>query len=263
MKTELVAVNGIEMEYFSFGTGERAFVILPGADTKSVLLAAMAIESAYRCFADDYTVYVFDRRKDMPSPYPVRQMAADTAAVMRSLGIADADVFGASLGGMTALCLAIDAPDLVHKMVIGSSTAAVDDAVTRLMERWIALARSGDRTTLTAALIDCLYSENTIGKYKDFLMHLNDHVTDTDLERFIIQAQAINGFDVYDELDRITCPVLVIGVEGDKTLPPEHSRRMAEKLGCELYMYGEEYGHCVFDEADDYKQRMLEFFAAP
>ena len=55
--------------------------------------------------------------------------------------------------------------------------------------------------------------------------------------------------------------MLVIGVEGDKVIPPSESVAVADKIGCELYMYGKEYGHCVFDEAPDYKQRLIEFFS--
>ena len=256
----LVKVNDIEMEYFTFGRGEKTFVILPGVDTKSVLLSAKAVQAAYRVFEDEYTVYVFDRRRNMPDPYPMRQMAADTAAVMEKLGIGNADIFGASQGGMIALCIAIDAPHLVYALVLGSTTAAADEAAGAGTAEWIRLARQKDMPALTAAFIDCLYSENTIGKYKDLLIHMNDHVSDEDIRRFIIMSKAIDGFDVYGELDRITCPALVIGVEGDKVLPAEHSRRLAEKLGCELYLYGSEYGHCAFDEAPDYKQRILDFF---
>lgn len=260
MKTELVKVNDIEMEYFTFGVGERAFIILPGDSTRSVMNSAMTVKTAYKCFEEEYTVYLFDRRRNMPDPYSVRQMAADTADVMRYLGISEADIFGASQGGMMAMCIAIDNPDLVRKMVLGSTAASVDDQIDSATARWVTLAKSGDMTALTSEMIDCLFSENTIGKYKDFLIHMNDDITDFDLRRFIIQTEAIGGFDVMDELDKITCPTLVIGSEGDKTLPAENSRRIAEKLGCELYMYGDEYGHCVFDEAPDYKQRMLDFF---
>lgn len=257
MKTDTVRVNDIEMEYCSFGSGERAFVILPGVSVRSVILSAKAIAAAYRDFGEAYTVYIFDRRENMPSPYPVRQMARDTAAVMRKLGISGADVFGASQGGMIAMCLAIDAPELVHKLVLGSTAAAVENSGT---DRWIELAKSGDMTALTAQMIDSLYSENTIGKYKELLVHMNDHVTERDIERFILQCEAIDGFDVTGELGGITCPTLVIGVEGDRVIPSACSHRIAELIGCELYMYGPEYGHCVFDEAPDYKQRMLDFF---
>lgn len=260
MKTELVKVNDIEMEYFSFGQGEKAFIILPGVATRSVMNSAMAIGAAYKCFGEEYTVYVFDRRRNMPSPYPVRQMAADTAAVMRQLGIRDADVFGASQGGMMAMCIAIDHPDLVRKMVLGSTAASVDDRIKAATARWVTLAKSGDMAALTAELIDCLYSQNTIGKYKDFLIHMNDGMDENDIRRFILQTEAIDDFNVMGELNKITCPTFVIGVEGDKVLPAENSHRIADKLNCPIYMYGSEYGHCVFDEAPDYKQRMLDFY---
>lgn len=260
MNIKLAKVNDIEMEYFSFGEGKRAFVILPGDSARSVMLSAMAVSGAYKCFAEEYTVFLFDRRRNMPSPYSVRQMASDTAEVMRYLGISDADIFGASQGGMMAMCIAIDNPDLVRKMVLGSTAASVDDQIKATTDQWVTLAQGGDVAALTDLMIDCLFSQNLIDKYKDVLIHMNDGVDENDLRRFIIQTEAIDDFDVMDELYKITCPTLVIGAEGDKTLPAEHSRRIAEKLGCELYMYGAEYGHCVFDEAPDYKQRMLNFF---
>lgn len=260
MKTDTIRVNGFEMEYFMFGSGKRSFVILPGVSVKSVMLSAKAVEAAYRMFGDAYTVYVFDRRKPMPNPYPVRQMAEDTAAAMRQCGISDADIFGASQGGMMAMCMAIDHPDLVHKTALGSTACRADDKVIAGTNQWVSLAKSDDRAALTAELIDCLYSENTIGKYRELLMHMNDDLSETDLMRFIIQTEAINDFDITEELDRIKCPVLVIGVEGDKVLDCRHSRCIADRLGCQLYLYGSEYGHCVFDEAPDYKQRLLDFF---
>ena len=263
MKTDTVLVNQIEMDYFSFGSGEKAFVILPGLDTKSVLLSAKAIQAAYRVFERDYTVYVFDPRKNMPCDYSIRQLGDDTAQVMEALGIRDACLFGASKGGMVAMCIAIDHPKLVKKLVLGSTTAKADERVISGMDRWIDLAQKKDMVGLTADFIDHLYSKDTIGKYKDILIHMNDNVSDQDIERFIIQAKALKAFDVYDELQKIRCQTLVIGTKGDKVLPWECSDAIANKLGCELYLYGEEYGHCVFDEAPDYKRRLLDFYAKP
>lgn len=257
--TDIVRVNGIEMEYFSFGKGKKVFVILPGVSVKSVMLSERAICSAYREFSDEYTVYVFDRRSDMPEGYTVRQMADDTAAVMTALGLGDLHIFGASLGGMIALSLAVYHPELVAKVVLGS-TSARHDALGSASDEWIELAEKGDLSALTASFIESLYSENTLGGYKDLLMHMNDDATERDIENFIIQTKAVHGFDVYDQLDKIKCPVLVIGVEGDKVIPPSESVAIADKIGCELYMYGKEYGHCVFDEAPDYKQRIMDFF---
>lgn len=279
MKQDIVTTsNGIEMAYFSFGEGERRMVILPGIDVKSVLLAARAVEAAYRCFKDDYTVYVFDRRKNLPERYSVREMAEDTAAVMRELGISDADVFGASQGGMMAMYLAAQFPELVHSMVLGSTTAFCNDVIGQTVERWIALAQKRDVTALTADFVDRLYGSETVRKYRDFLMHSNDSVGAEELDRFIVLARTIEEFDARPILKNIHCPTLVIGAENDLAAGAQASREIAEMIGesrssaasgdssrgkgslCELYLYGEGYGHCVFDEAPDYKERMLTFF---
>lgn len=260
MKTESIKVNDIEMDYFSFGTGKRSFVILPGAAVRSTMYSAMAIQSAYGIFAGDYTVYVLDRRKNMPDSYSVRQMAADTAEVMRALGVRDADIFGASQGGMIAMCIAIDNPGLAHKIALGSTAAYADDEVMAVMEGWLRSAQRGDIEALTAGMIEKLFSRNTIDRYENVLVHMNDGATGDDIRRFIIQVKSINGFNIADELQQIKCPAFVVGVEGDKVLHVGHSRFIAEKLGCPLYIYGSEYGHCVFDEAPDYKRRLMDFF---
>lgn len=259
MFTDTVHVGDISMRYFSFGEGERAFVILPGIDTKSVILSAKAVEAAYRDFGARYKVYCFDRRLDMPEGYTIRAMASDTAAVMRALSISGADIFAASQGGMIAMCLALDHPDLVHALVLGSTAACSDPAIEDGTAEWIRLAEARDMTALTEDFITRLYSPQTIGKYKDLLIHMNDNVTDEDIRRFIIQAKALCGYDIRPELPQISCPVLAIGCLGDKVLPARCSEEIARLTGGELYLYGEEFGHCVFDEVPDYKQRIMDF----
>ena len=84
-------------------------------------------------------------------------------------------------------------------------------------------------------------------------------LSEEELKRFELLYNASDGFDVSDRLGEIKCPTLVLGSSEDKILPPEASVDIAMKIGCELYMYGPPYGHTVFDEAPDYKNRVFEF----
>ncbi len=61
-------------------------------------------------------------------------------------------------------------------------------------------------------------------------------------------------------LKKIKCPVFVIGSKADKVLGGGSTEMLAEKLDCKLFIY-EGFGHAVYDEAPDYKQKILEFFA--
>ena len=65
--------------------------------------------------------------------------------------------------------------------------------------------------------------------------------------------------NAYDELDKIKCPVFVIGGRQDKVVGGKASEEIAEKLGCEIYMY-DNLGHAAYEEAKDFNKRVYEFF---
>ena len=263
MEIKTIHSANFSMDYFHFGHGEKTLVILPGLSVQSVMGAADAIAEAYRPIEDKFTVYVFDRRSDLPAAYSVREMARDTAEAFRALGLKQVCLFGASQGGMIALVLAIEYPELVGKTVLGSTSAHVQEAQYRVPEEWIRLAKAGDRAGLYLAFGREIYPSAVFEQYKDALLAVAGTVTDRDLERFVILAEGMKDFDVVKDLDRIQCPVLAIGVFEDGVLDSDATMEIAEKLDVNpnfrLYMYTG-YGHAAFDTAPDYKQRILRFF---
>ena len=91
-------------------------------------------------------------------------------------------------------------------------------------------------------------------------------MTDEDLSKFIILARSIRDFNISDELSKINCPVLALGVYEDAVLDSDATMEIAENLDDKpdfsLYMY-KGYGHAAFDTAPDYKKRVLDFFLKP
>ncbi len=261
---ETVRTERFSMDYFRFGKGGKTLVILPGLSVQSVMGAADAIAAAYQTLAERYTIYVFDRRADLPAVYTVHDMAQDTAEAFRALGLEKVCLFGASQGGMIALALAIEHPELVDRMVLGSTSAHVREEQYRVIEGWVRLARAGDREGLYLAFAEAIYPPDVFGQYRASLIAAAETVTDRDLERFVILAEGVRGFDVVSELNRIKCPVLAIGVFEDGVLDSDATMEIAEKLDgrpdFRLYLYAG-YGHAAFDTAPDYRQRILDFLS--
>lgn len=251
-----------EMDYFYFGSGKRTFVMLPGMGIKSIMISAEGVASAYKMFAEDFTVYVFDRTKFLSENYSITALTEDTAEAMRLLGLQNACVFGTSQGGMMALLLAIHHPELVGRLLLASTMSRDNPLAHQVMEKWISFAEQRDIDGFTDCFIDVLYSKTFADKFGHLLKVMYRDITDEEFDRFIILAKSCEGLDAYEQLDRIQCPALVIGAENDRVLGAQGSVEIAEKLGCELYLYGPEYGHCVFDEAPDYKDRIMAFFNA-
>ncbi len=201
IRIETVHTGAFSMNYFRFGSGEKTLVILPGLSVQSVMGAADAVEAAYRSMEDAFTVYLFDRRNELPPSYSVRDMARDTAAAFRALGLKEVCLFGASQGGMMAQVIAIEHPELVSKLVLGSSSSHVRDEQYRVIDNWVRLAKSGDRVGLYLSFGEELYPPAVFEQYREALIKTASTVTDEELKRFVTLAEGIRGFDVTDELE--------------------------------------------------------------
>ena len=251
------------MEYCKFGKGDRVCVIIPGLCIQSIMGAKDIVEEQNSIMNDDFTSYLFDRRLCIPEDYSIFDMADDTAAAMKELGLRDGYFFGASQGGMIAMVMAIRYPELVKKLVLGSASAHIQPEQRAVIENWINLAKAKDRQGLYHAYGREIYPQNVYEQLKDYFTNVAESVTDEELERFIILAKSILDFNITDELKKINCPVLALGGADDAVLDGDATMEIAENLDYRsdfsLYMYTG-YGHACFDTAPDYRQRLLDFY---
>ena len=262
-EADVVKINGFEMEYITFGSGDKTFVIIPGLTIQSLIGAKDSIEDAYKLLSDEFTTYVFERRKVVPENYSIYDMADDTAAVMKELDLKDAYFFGASQGGMIAQVMAIRYPELVKKLVLGSTSSHIHPEQRAVLDKWLELAVKGDKQALYQEFGKEIYPPDVYEQYRGYFAEAAATVTDEDLHKFIILAGSIRDFNITDELKKISCPVLALGVYEDPVLDSDATMEIAENLDnrpdFNLYMY-KGYGHAAFDTAPDYKQRILDFF---
>ena len=259
---EIIRDCACDVGYIRFGSGSRTFVILPGLSIGSVLDSADQIAEAYEPFTEDYTVYLFDRKNTVPENYNIEQMADDTAAAMEAAGLHDADLFGASQGGMIGQIIAANHPELVHKLVLGSSVTRVDGHAEEVVNNWLDLAARREGVRLLLDFGEKIYPKEVFDQFKSGLKLIGEKVSDEELDRFITLATAAKGFDMTGRLSLIKCPVFAIGSRDDKVFGPEALKDLEQAFegrpDFESYYY-DGYGHAAFDTAPDYKQRILAF----
>ena len=98
--------------------------------------------------AAQYRTVAFDNRgvgrSDIPpGPYPILLMASDAAAVLDAAGIPRAHILGVSMGGMIAQEFALQYPERVESLILGSTAAGGPHAVPAEPEVLQALFRRG------------------------------------------------------------------------------------------------------------------------
>ena len=113
------------LEYETSGDGEAVLLIHGALIADSFL--PLTREAA---LADRYRLIRYRRRghggsDPMPVGCSIEQQAQDALALLTHLGVARAHVIGHSGGGVIAVQLAIEAPSLVHSLVLLEPILAV------------------------------------------------------------------------------------------------------------------------------------------
>jgi pimeloyl-ACP methyl ester carboxylesterase len=120
-QTGYAPVNGLNIYYEIHGTGQPLILLHGGVGAIEMfgevlqLLAAGRQVIALELQGHGHTA-------DIDRPLTYEHMADDVAALLRHLGIEEADVFGFSMGGGVALQVAIRHPEVVRKLVVASAS---------------------------------------------------------------------------------------------------------------------------------------------
>jgi pimeloyl-ACP methyl ester carboxylesterase len=124
-QTGYAPIGDLNMYYEIHGRG-RPLILLHGAymtiDMMGPILPGLA--KTRQVIAVEQQGH--GRTADADRPITYEQMADDTAALARQLGIENADVVGYSMGGGIALQVAIRHSDLVRKLVVASTSFRSD-----------------------------------------------------------------------------------------------------------------------------------------
>jgi pimeloyl-ACP methyl ester carboxylesterase len=118
-------VNELSMYYEVHGEGPP-LLLLHGAYMTAEMMAPLATGLARTRQVIVPEMQAHGRTADADRPITYEQMADDGAALLRELGHEQADVVGYSMGGATALQMAIRHPELVRRLVVASATFRYD-----------------------------------------------------------------------------------------------------------------------------------------
>jgi pimeloyl-ACP methyl ester carboxylesterase len=186
--------------------------------------------------AERYRTIAFDNRgsgrSDVPQgPYSIEAMASDAAAVLDAADVRSAHVYGVSMGGMIAQEFALQYPDRVRSLILGSTTAGVPNSVRaspevtrRLLER-----EQSTPNEAAEAAIPFIYDPGTSRERIDEdLAVRKDWPPRSDA--YINQLMGVFAWDSHGRLERIAAPTLVLHGANDHLVPPSNAEFIAARI---------------------------------
>ena len=187
--------------------------------------------------AERFRVVTYDTRGHGESPapagpYSMDDLVDDLVALLDEVGASRAHVVGLSLGGMTAMRLAVREPDRVDRLALLCTSAKPDPQP--FLDR-AAAVRSGGTAPLAPTVASRWVTPSFAAGHPDLVARLEAMIATADDEGYAACCEVVAGFDLREDLGRITAPTLVVSGAEDPALPPEHQRAIAEGIpGAEL-----------------------------
>ncbi len=162
-----------------------------------------------------------------PAPYRMHDLVGDVVSAMDQFDIAKADVVGLSMGGMTALGLALDHPGRVRRAICANGRAAFPPPV---VAAWGARAAAVAEGGLAAVVEDTLsrwFTPATTRTRPAVIEAVRRMILATSPEGFRGCALALQGLDYDRRLGEISVPTLYLCGALDGAAPPDVMQAMA------------------------------------
>jgi 3-oxoadipate enol-lactonase len=188
-------------------------------------------------------------------PYSLDDLGGDAVALFDRLGAGSVHLAGLSLGGMTGLWLAVNAPERIERLVVMCTSAMLAEE-----HDWVArakLVRDQGTGAVAQASIERWFTPGFAQANPDVVAKLRATLADTSPEGYAGCCDAIAGMDLVDALGGVTAPTLVIAGSEDPATPPAHGERIAQRIpGARLEIV--EAAHLAnIERADEVTRLML------
>lgn len=259
-KGKVLRFDEKEIDYISFGCGKHILIMIPGVGDGLKTVKGMAIPFSflYRKYAKKYRVYVFSRRRNIPSGYTTENMADDIAKSMELLDIDSADVIGVSQGGMIVQHLAIKYPKKINKLVLAITSSRPNELLDDSVDTWVSLLKENKFKEM---MMDNAY-RSYLGKKQKKSVRLYKSIAflikPKSYDRFIVQALSCKNHNAFDRLNEIENQTLVIGAEFDGILGVNASYEIHSQIrNSKLHIFKHQ-SHGVY-ETKEFNQLILEF----
>jgi 3-oxoadipate enol-lactonase len=170
-----------------------------------------------------------------PGPYSIDELGADALALLDRLEIDRVSFLGASMGGMTGMWLAINAPERIERLALCCTSAHIPPR-----ERWTEraeLVRAKGVGAVAERSLELWFTPALRQRRPQRVAELEATLRGLDPEGYAACCDALAEIDLRDRISEIAVPTLVITGEDDLSTPPEHGRQITAAIeGAECVM---------------------------
>lgn len=201
-----------------------------------------------------------------PRPFTMEDLAEDWLAILDRESIERAALVGLSMGAMTAMRVALRAPDRVGAMVLLNTSADPETKAKRL--QYLAMAEIGRRIWparfLTAVVGKIMFGRTAYRSRPDLIAEEVARIEQLDPHQLFHAIVAVcDRRSIHDRLRELRCPTLVVVGDEDVATPPPRGERIVTEMTHASLKRLPRVGHLSAREAPDVVAKEVEAFLGP
>jgi pimeloyl-ACP methyl ester carboxylesterase len=208
------------------------------------------------------------------TPDSMPAIAADIIAFVKALGLKKIDLFGFSIGGMVAQQVALDAPELVRRILLAGNGPSAGEGMQEFSPEVLEIVNRPNSTNQERSL-DLFFAKSptSYGAGKAWLKRIAARKLDREPEAKpqVAEAQlvalakwgAIPTTDRYGDLKKIKQRTLVVNGKNDIMVPTINSYILQQQLpDARLILYPDSGHGSHFQFSEEFAEEAARFFAA-
>jgi 3-oxoadipate enol-lactonase len=255
-------LSGAEIRYSLDGPADAPVLVL----SNSLGTDLHMWDKVVRGFSERFRVLRYDTRGHGESsvsepPYTVSQLAQDLVRLLDHLHLDRVNLCGLSLGGITAMWLAIHEPSRFEKLIFANTSPRITSA--KAWNERIAFVRASGMHELAKVTMPRWFTADFLASNPNAVDPLISVIESTSPDGYIGCCAALGNKDLWAEVNRIQAPSLVITGEFDVATPAADGQALHNILSNSHYVELKAGHLSAWERPHEFQSAVLGFLAQP
>lgn len=224
-----IDIKDLRMHYQLDGQANAATLVLSNSLGTNLSLW----EPQLATFARNCRVLRYDSRghgltSAAPGEYSIDLLARDVLQLLDALKLDRVHFCGLSIGGMTGMWLAVNAPDRVNKLVLCNTAPKIGNA-----DGWnarIKTVRESGTKAVSESVVERWFTPEFRAKNPDAVAKTKAMIDSTSTDGYAGSCAAVRDFDFWAKASEIKALTLVVAGIHDAAVPPTDAKRLAHVI---------------------------------
>jgi pimeloyl-ACP methyl ester carboxylesterase len=244
-----IVLNNLLVSYSNVGVGEKTIIFLHGWRSNKEVWGKIVTSDRLKvtsCYAIDLPGF---GKSEIPlNAMTVGDYSEVVRELIKKLDLKNVIIIGHSFGGRVGIKLASKYPEMVNKLLLVDAAGfALDDKKKNRLRILAKLVKPFFRPQFMQGLRKKIYQ--TIGA--------EDYIATPQLQKTFVN---ITSEDLTQDMQKISCPTLILTGENDLDTPVEFGKRMNAKIRNSKFEILKNAGHFSFlDQRDEFIKIIHDF----